>query len=163
MAHSNDEPHIRPLGPGDAGWVLMRHAELYRDEAGFDATFEIVVADILARVLAAPDTHRGWVATGRSGRLGSIFCSREAPDTARLRLFLVEPEARGTGLARRLLTTCTDHARAIGCARLILDTHASHVAACRLYERAGFACTRSDPVRNFGQDLVEQSWSLALI
>jgi GNAT superfamily N-acetyltransferase len=84
------------------------------------------------------------------------------PDTAKLRLFLLEPRARGIGLGRLLLETCTGFARGAGYRRMTLWTHESHRAACALYAKAGFACTRSEPVRSFGVDLVEQEWSLHL-
>jgi len=156
---------IRDLRPGDAGWVIMRHAELYADEEGFDATFEPLVARILADFLATrePSTERGWIAEGPSGaRLGCIFCVRVDAETAKLRLFLVEPEARGTGLGRRLLEACVGHARDQGFERLTLWTHAEHRAACRLYRSAGFVRTGSKRVRSYGRDLTEETWSMAL-
>ena len=80
-------------------------------------------------------------------------------ETAKLRLFLLEPEARGVGLGRRLLATCTGFARAAGYRRMTLWTHESHRAACRLYAADGFTCVESRPVRSFGHDLVEQVWT----
>ena len=155
---------LTPLHPGDAGWVIARHAELYAAEAGFDATFETLVARIVADFLAShdPARERGWIARRGDLRLGSIFCVKEAPGVARLRLFLLEPTARGTGLAQRLLDTCTGFARDAGCNRMRLWTHESHRAAGRLYARNGFAIMATQAVRSFGQDLVEQVWERAL-
>ncbi|MBN2905701.1 MAG: GNAT family N-acetyltransferase [Rhodobacteraceae bacterium] len=156
---------FRDLGIGDAGWVIQRHAELYATEEGFDASFEPVVAGILAAYLAARDPlcERAWIAHRGGQRLGSIFCVKgDAPRVAKLRLFLIEPEARGQGLGARMLGLCLDHARACGFARMTLWTHESHRAACALYARAGFEVVRAQPVRNFGCDLVEQVWQIAL-
>jgi GNAT superfamily N-acetyltransferase len=147
---------------GDAGWLIMSHGELYAEEAGFDASFEPLVARILADFLDGQDParERGWIARAQGRRLGSIFCVQgPAPDTAKLRLFLLEPEARGIGLGQRLLDACLGFAREAGYARMTLWTHESHEAACRLYARNGFACVSSKPVRSFGQDLVEQEWT----
>jgi GNAT superfamily N-acetyltransferase len=147
---------------GDAGWLVMRHGELYAEEAGFDASFEPLVARILADFLEHhhPARERGWIARAGERRLGSIFCVQgPAPDTAKLRLFLLEPEARGIGLGQRLLDACMGFASEAGYARMTLWTHESHAAACRLYARNGFSCTASKPVRSFGQDLVEQEWT----
>ncbi len=81
---------------------------------------------------------------------------------AKLRLFLLEPEARGRGLGQRLLDACLGFARAAGYRRLELWTHESHRAACALYARNGFRLVGSRPVRSFGQDLVEQTWEIPL-
>jgi GNAT superfamily N-acetyltransferase len=162
MGISASEAVLDELRTGDAGWLVMRHAELYAEEEGFDATFEPLVARILADFLEGhdPSRERGWIARAGGRRLGSVFCV-QGPEagTAKLRLFLLEPDARGTGLGRRLLDTCLDFARAAGYGRMTLWTHESHRAACALYAKAGFTCTRSEPVRSFGVDLVEQEWT----
>jgi len=156
---------FRPLAPGDADWVVLRHAELYHAAEAFDASFEALVARVVADLLAtpAPAVERGWIAEGAHGaRLGCIFCARLDAETAQLRLFLVEPAARGTGLGQRLLDALLAHARAHGFARVRLWTHESHRAACRLYARNGFTCVDSRPVRSFGRDLVTQTWEKPL-
>jgi GNAT superfamily N-acetyltransferase len=162
MTISASEVVLDGLRIGDAGWLIQRHGELYAQEAGFDASFEPLVARILADFLDAhdPKRERGWIARTGERRLGSIFCVQgPAPDAAKLRLFLLEPDVRGIGLGQRLLDTCMGFARGAGYARMTLWTHESHRAACALYARNGFACLASKPVRNFGQDLVEQEWA----
>jgi GNAT superfamily N-acetyltransferase len=155
----------RDLAPGEAGWLIEQHALLYGSEEGFDASFEALVAHILADFI---DNHRApveraWIAWEGSVRLGSIFCVYGPDaDTAKLRLFLLVPEARGRGLGQQLLTLCLDHARAHGFKRLTLWTHESHRVACALYTKAGFTCATSKPVRSFGVDLVEQEWTIDL-
>jgi GNAT superfamily N-acetyltransferase len=109
VAISASDVVLDRLRPGDAGWLIMRHAELYAADEGFDATFEPLVARILADFLEGhdPTCERGWIARAGDARLGSIFCVKgEAPGSAKLRLFLLEPEARGLGLGRRLLEAC---------------------------------------------------------
>ena len=155
---------LRDLEIGDAGWLIEQHGRLYAAEEGFDATFEALVAEILADFIRHrdPTCERGWIAEEDGERLGSIFCVRLTEDTAKLRLFLLVPQARGRGLGRRLLAECMGYARAKGYARMQLWTHESHRAACALYHAAGWRCTRSEPVRSFGVDLVEQSWEIRL-
>jgi GNAT superfamily N-acetyltransferase len=165
VAISASDVVLDRLRPGDAGWLIMRHAELYAADEGFDATFEPLVARILADFLEGhdPTCERGWIARAGDARLGSIFCVKGvAPGSAKLRLFLLEPEARGLGLGRRLLEACLGFARDAGYQRMTLWTHESHRAACALYQKAGFACIRSEPVRSFGVDLVEQTWTREL-
>ncbi len=161
MGLSASEVVLDDLRIGDAGWLIQRHAELYAEEAGFDASFEPLVARILADFLENhdPTRERGWIARAGEQRLGSIFCVK-GPEAgmAKLRLFLLVPEARGLRLGQRMLTTCMEFAQAAGYDRLTLWTHESHVAACRLYAANGFSCTVSKPVHSFGVDLVEQEW-----
>ena len=162
MELSASDVVLDQLRIGDAGWLIMRHAESYAGDDGFDDTFEPLVARILADFLAGhdPARARGWIARVGGRRLGSIFCVEgPAPDTAKLRLFYLEPEARGLGLGRRMLGECLGFARAAGYRRMTLWTHESHRAACALYAAAGFSCVRSGPVRSFGVDLVEQEWT----
>jgi GNAT superfamily N-acetyltransferase len=124
-----------------------------------------LVARILADFLEKhdPNRERGWIARAGSTRLGSIFCVEgPEPHTAKLRLFLLEPTARGLGLGRRLLDACVSFARETGYRRMVLWTHESHTSACALYARSGFVCVRSKPVHSFGQDLIEQEWERPL-
>lgn len=154
---------LRPFRPDDAGWVIDRHALLYAREAGFDARFRAAVTEAMELILTAGDRAAGWIAESPGGRrLGSVFCTIESAETARLRLFLLEPEARGQGAGRRMLETAIAHARSAGASRLMLRTHESHRAACALYAARGFALTEARPVRNYGRDLVEQRWEIAL-
>lgn len=156
---------FRDLAIGDAGWLIEQHATLYARDEGFDASFEALVARILADFIAHRDApvERAWIAWEGGQRLGSIFCVNGAElDTAKLRLFLLTPDARGKGLGKRLLHLCLDHARSHGFAKLTLWTHESHRAACALYDASGFTCTQSRPVTSFGVDLVEQEWTINL-
>ncbi|MWD28863.1 GNAT family N-acetyltransferase [Aquicoccus sp. SCR17] len=157
-----DQPAIRPFTPADAEWIVRLHAELYAEEAGFDESFGATVEGILADFLDHhdPGTERGFVAEEAGTELGTIFCVREDERTARLRLFLLDPAARGRGLGRRLLQTCLDFARDAGYRAMVLSTHESHEAACALYAANGFRCVRSFAVRHYGVDLVEQHWQI---
>ncbi len=165
QARGADAATLRDLRVGDAGWVLEAHARHYTECDGFDASFEALVARVLAHFLAArdPETDRAWIAEAADGRrLGCVFCQRAEADTLKLRLFLVLEPARGTGLGRRLLAAVLAHARTCGFARVRVATHESHRAAGRLYAAAGFALVSSRPVTAFGQALVEQVWELPL-
>ncbi|WP_435258322.1 GNAT family N-acetyltransferase [Thioclava sp. FR2] len=152
----------------DAQWLVDRHAELYAQEEGYDASFPQLVAKIIAEFLDGHDpvSERGWVAILDGKRVGSIFCVKDSEDesgqTAKLRLFLLEPSARGTGLSKRLIETCLQFAREAGYQHMRLWTHASHAAACRLYEKYGFSCTKSWGEHTFGQDVISQIWERPL-
>lgn len=156
---------LRDIAPGDAGWLIQRHAEYYAEQHGFDASFEPLVARILTDFLTERDkaTERAFIAADGPRRLGSIFCVQSGtPGVAKLRLFFLEPQMRGIGLGQRLLEACLGFARGAGYDKMVLWTHESHRAACALYTKAGFTLTASKPVHSFGQDLVEQSFEIAL-
>lgn len=153
---------LRAFEKGDVDWLVDAHARLYAQDEGFDDTFGPLVRAILTDYFANrdPDLEKGWLAHSAGQRLGSIFCVKGAPDRAKLRLFLVDPGARGMGLGKLLLKTCMDHAATHGFTGMDLWTHESHRAACALYAKTGWRLVRSEPVYSFGQDLVEQSWSI---
>lgn len=155
---------LRDLHPGDAGWVVQRHGELYWADEGYDIRFEGLVAGILSDFIKSRGPKdRAWIAVDAQGnRLGCLFCAWPDSATAKLRMFLVEPEMRGTGLAQRLLDTLIDYARTVGAEKLVLWTHESHRAAGRLYARNGFCLVDEKPVEAFGQPTKEQNWALVL-
>nr|WP_241188141.1 GNAT family N-acetyltransferase [Pseudohalocynthiibacter aestuariivivens] len=148
----------------DGPWVVAQHGQLYARDDGFDASFGTLVARIVADFIANHDSEyeAGWVAERDGAPMGCIFCVRLDAQTAKLRMFLVLLEARGSGLGAQLLDTCMAFARVAGYRRMQLWTHESHRAACALYAKRGWSLTDSRPVHSFGCDLVEQSWEIAL-
>lgn len=160
-----ERPVLREPGPGDLGWVVQRHGALYAAEYGWNADFEGLVARIVADFAQDHDPHleRVWIAE-RDGRpVGSVMCVRDdAPATARLRLLLVEPEARGHGLGDELVRTVVDFARDAGYRELVLWTNDVLTGARRIYQRAGFTLVTEKPHRSYGVDLVGQDWRLPL-
>ena len=116
---------LRDRRPGDLGWVVERHGRLYAQEFGWDARFETLVARVVAEMTAAPDPSRErcWIAERDGQRLGCVFLAKEDLETARLRLLLVEPAARGSGLGRQLVETAVAFARRAGYREVVLWTH----------------------------------------
>ena len=157
---------IRPLGnPGDLGWVVMAHGELYAAEFGWDTSFETLVAQIVAEYAAAHDPEReaAWIAEVDGARAGCVFCVRDdAPDTAKLRILLVDPGARGNRLGSRLVQECVAFARNAGYRRMVLWTNDPLTSAARIYRAAGFRLTAEHPHRSFGVELVGQTYELDL-
>lgn len=153
---------LRHYGPDDFDWLVDLHGRLYAEAEGFDDTFAPLVATILRDFEAGHDPicELGWVATSDGARLGSIFCVRLDDRRAKLRLFLLSPEARGIGVGRQMLHTCMGFARKCGYAKMQLWTHESHQAACALYRANGWKCSSSKSVYSFGVDLVEQAWEV---
>lgn len=153
---------IRRLGkPGDLGWVVQAHGELYADEFGWDTTFESLVARIVADFADGRDHAReaAWIAEDEHGRVGCVFCVREDDDTARLRILLVDPRARGQRLGGRLVEECLTFARAAGYRRMVLWTNHPLVAARKIYLDAGFELVAEEPHHSYGVDLVGQTYA----
>jgi len=156
---------LRPLVPGDLGWVIHRQAVLYAQEYGWDWTYEALIARILGEYAADFDTSKedGWIAERAGQIVGSIFLMRgEDPLVAKLRLLYVEPSARGLGVGRRLVDTCVERARQLGYQRMTLWTNDVLTAARRIYEACGFRLSKQEAHRSFGRDLVGQTWDLDL-
>jgi GNAT superfamily N-acetyltransferase len=166
--------------PGDLGWIVMAHGELYAREHGWDTTFEALVARIVADYAVSHDSAReaAWVAEADGTRVGCIVLvtasdktgdDKPADDktgddrTAQLRVLLVDPAARGGGLGRRLVDTVIDFARDAGYERMVLWTNDVLTAAARVYLKAGFVLTSADPHHSYGADLVGQNYELKLL
>jgi DNA-binding MarR family transcriptional regulator/GNAT superfamily N-acetyltransferase len=155
---------LRDPAPGDLGWVVSQHGELYAREYGFDAEFEALVAEIAARYLREfdPRWEKGWIAEVDGERAGSVFVVRQSPTVAKLRLLILRPEARGLGLGGRLTDECIAFARERGYRKMVLWTQSILVAARAIYQSRGFELRKSEPTRAFGQDLVSETWELKL-
>ena len=155
---------IRAPQPGDLGWVVHRHGALYAREYGYDAEFEGLVAEIVARFVRRYDARRErcWIAERDGEPVGCVFLVKKSGTVAQLRLLLVEPAARGTGLGTRLVAECVRFARHAGYRKLVLWTQSELGAARRVYEAAGFRVTRTERHRSFGKALVAEIWELVL-
>jgi hypothetical protein len=74
---------IRPADqPGDLGWVVMVHGEVYAAEYGWGSSFEALVARIVADYAADhdPQYEAAWIATVDGERVGCVFCVRGPDD-----------------------------------------------------------------------------------
>jgi GNAT superfamily N-acetyltransferase len=158
---------IRSLDqPGDLGWVVMAHGEVYWDEFGWDASMEAFIARIVADYAATRDSRReaAWIAEHDRRRVGCIFCVADPDDPAcaKLRLLLVHPDGRGHDLGRRLINAVIEFARGAGYERIRLWTNHPLAAARHLYLEQGFELIAEEPHHSFGVDLVGQTYELDL-
>ena len=119
-----------------------------------------MVGDYAART----DRRRNaaWIAEVDGRRAGSVFLVEDGSETARLRLLLVEPDARGAGLGRRLVEEAVRFARGAGYSEVVLWTNAVLTSARPIYDSAGFRLVAEEPHSRFGPEVVGQDWTLAL-
>lgn len=155
---------LRDPRPGDLGWVVMQHGEIYAREYGFTAEFEGLVAGIAARYIEKfdPKWDKGWIAEIDGERVGSVFVVRRSATVAQLRLLILTPAARGLGLGARLTDECIAFARAKGYRKLMLWTQSNLAAARAIYRARGFRHVKSEPHDAYGQRLVSEIWELKL-
>lgn len=157
-----EEIKLRTLVPGDLGWVISRHGEVYAQEFGWNMDFERLVGEIAVAFAAKhdPSRERAWIAHARGVRLGCVFLVKDSKDTAKLRILLVDPLARGLGLGTRLVRECIRFARKAKYKKLTLWTNDILHSARKIYVNEGFHLVREEPHQSFGHDLVGQFWEL---
>jgi len=147
---------------------VARHGALYVRQYGGDPRFEAMVARIVADYAERPDPAREavWIAEVDGRPAGSIACMTATQndtenDTAKLRLLLVEPSARGLGVGERLVAECLRFAERVGYRRITLWTTSELAAARRIYQRAASPWTPK-PVRRVRPGVIGQNWSRRL-
>lgn len=155
---------LRDPMPGDIGWVVQQHGEIYAREYGWDMRFEALVADIAAQFVRnfQPEWEKCWIAELDGERVGAIFVVRKSATTAKLRMLILSPKARGMGLGARLTDECIAFARAKGYKKMVLWTNSCLTTARSIYAKRGFVLDKSEPYEDFGQQLVSETWSLKL-
>jgi DNA-binding MarR family transcriptional regulator/N-acetylglutamate synthase-like GNAT family acetyltransferase len=166
LGHVQEAPRVtyRSHAPGDMGWIVQRHGELYHASHGWDESFEAMVAGIVARFVEKydPAYERSWIAEVDGRRAGAIALVRRSKKVGQLRLLFVEPWARGLGIGARLVSECVGQARHVGYSSMVLFTVRGLDAARSLYEAEGFQLTDETPGHAWGGDHIAQTWELTL-
>jgi DNA-binding MarR family transcriptional regulator/GNAT superfamily N-acetyltransferase len=155
---------VREPRHGDFGWIVKRNAEIYAAEYGWTAPFEGVCAQIVADFVNKfdPKRERCWIAEMDGENVGSIMLANDGDGTARVRLLILDPKARGLGIGARLVDECIRFARRAGYKKVTLWTHSVLAAARHIYQKAGFRLTRTERHRSWGRPVVSEYWDLQL-
>jgi DNA-binding MarR family transcriptional regulator/GNAT superfamily N-acetyltransferase len=155
---------LRTPAPGDFGWIVKRHAELYAQEYGWVEPFEAICAQIVADFANKnePKREHCWIAEMDGKNVGCVFLVADSDTVARIRLLLVDPKARGLGLGAQLVNECVALARRAGYKKITLWTHSVLTAARHIYQKAGFTLSRSEERISFSKPVVSEHWDLEL-
>ncbi len=158
---------LRPPRPGDMGWVVSRHGAIYSGEYGWNDRIESYTAEVVAAFMRKHDPRRErcWIAERAGQTIGCVFLVADEKDSqsiARLRLLLVEAEARGLGIGARLVHECIRLAREARYRKITLWTHSILAPARLIYQRAGFKLIATKAHSEFGPRLVGETWELEL-
>jgi DNA-binding MarR family transcriptional regulator/GNAT superfamily N-acetyltransferase len=155
---------LRSHRPGDMGWIASRHGALYSEEYGLNHMMEVYVADVVAKFLRDFDPAREhcWIAERDGAPIGSVMLVKESDETAKLRMLIVEPKARGLGVGRGLVEECIRFAQRAGYREIVLWTHSILTAARRIYASVGFEIIETETHDEFGPELEGETWRLRL-
>ncbi|MHB1260626.1 MAG: GNAT family N-acetyltransferase [Thermoplasmatota archaeon] len=128
--------------------MIHRQAVVYAKEFGYSRVFETYLHEGAAVFLRNFDAKRDriWVAE-LGGKPAGFVAIQHDPDRrgwAKLRWFLVEKEARGHGVGRRLMKAALASSRKAGYKGILLWTVDDLHAARALYEKAGFTLAFQD-------------------
>ena len=159
---------FRTHRPGDIGYIIYRHAVLYAEAYGWGHKFELYVTRIMGDFLENYDPVREqcWIAERDGQFLGCVLVCKDksSENTARLRVLLVEKDARGLGLGKQLSNKCVDFAREAGYEKILLSTQSDIDAARGLYKGMGFSLVRMEEAGDFAvsPDSHGEIWEMVL-
>ncbi|MDO9508680.1 MAG: GNAT family N-acetyltransferase [Thermovirgaceae bacterium] len=158
-----EEIVLRPYRAGELGWISWRHCVLYREEYGFDDTFEYyLLAGMVQYLHDLKGKGEVWVADCAGTVVGSIAIVEITHEEIQLRWFLLEPGFRGLGLGKRLMDTALDYCRGKGFEKVFLWTVSELLAARHLYEIYSFSPTETKAHFLWGKNIIEERWDLVL-
>ena len=153
------------MKPGDLGYVIYWHGKLYNKEYNYGISFEAYIAAGMYEFYKNydPQLDRVWICEHHEKIIGFLLLMHRDNKTAQLRYFLLEPEYRGIGLGKKLMTLYMDFLLECGyTASYLWTTHELSTAAA-LYTRHGFNLTEEMPSTAFGKQLIERRYDLVVL
>ena len=149
------------IEPGDVGRVAALHGRVYADY-GLGPGFEAFVAKCLAAIAMGEQPGTIWLARAEDSQLLGSIALESHPGRGRIRVLVVAPEARGSGLGNALLEAALGETRARGFATVDLWTFDRLDVAAHLYRKHGFSVVEEQTAHRWGVELREQRYELVL-
>lgn len=155
---------LRAPTTGEASWLVHRQAQLMAAAHGWDARFEALLARTVAGFAESHDAQREacWIAEQDGMTVGSALVAARSQDTARVRMFYMEPDMQRLGIGAQLLEECVRFAKNASYGVLSLSLATVMEDARRLAARMGFHCAGSKEAHRFGHPLTIERWELTL-
>ncbi|TKI05584.1 bifunctional helix-turn-helix transcriptional regulator/GNAT family N-acetyltransferase [Martelella alba] len=151
---------VQGYRPGLIARITELHALYYARALGFGQHFESVVATGLAEFSGRLDNARNaiWTAIRHGEIIGSVAIDGQdlGADNAHLRWFIVNDDARGDGVGKRLLDAAMAFVEEQGFAETHLWTVSGLNAARHLYETRGFVLEEEWSGSQWGKEALEQ-------
>jgi len=152
------------LLPGDVGYLIYLHGELYAKETGYNLEFEGYVCKTFYDFLQHyhPSKDRVFLATYNNRIVGAVAIVGHSKELAQLRWLLVHPDMRGVGLGKKLVQDAMNFCRQQQYKKVYLLTTDQQTTAAKLYLQAGFVKTEEVPQEMWGHRLkeVRYEWQL---
>lgn len=150
------------LKSGDLGYVMYRHGKLYSQEYNYGISFETYVGAGLYEFYSNYDPAKDsvWICEHDDNIVGFVLLMHRENNAAQLRYFYLEPECRGIGLGKKLMSLYMEFLKAKEYRSCYLwTTHEQHAAAS-LYMKYGFKLTDEKKSTTFGKPVKEQRYEL---
>lgn len=159
-----EDIHIRTgLKPGDIGYVIYLHGQLYKKENNYGIEFETYVAAGLAEFYQQYDPQKDgvWICEHKNKIVGFLLLAHRG-EAAQLRYFILKPKYRGIGLGNKLMNLYMEHLKKCNYRSSYLWTTDELPASAHLYKKFGFTLTEEKPSTAFGKAVREQRYDLIL-
>ncbi len=151
------------IKPGDLGYIIYLHGELYDKEYGYDSSFEAYVSKYLTEFMGNIKVREKiWIVEKNNEIMGSMAIVEHSDTSAQLRWLLLHPDIRGLGLGKILMDDAIAFCRSKDYSSIFLWTEDLLEPAAQLYKSKGFKLTEEKTHEIWGANLTEQRYELKL-
>lgn len=161
---ADDITYRNELNPGDIGYIIYLHGNIYAKESHFSKDFEKYVVKTFYDFFEnySPENDRIWLAEYNNKIVGCIAIQHQPENEAQLRWFLLDPAFRGLGIGKRLLADALNFCNERNYKNIFLLTTSTQNKALEMYKIAGFKLTESEELHQWGKTFQHERYDLKL-